>query len=75
MMKLMPYAGCKMGRVIRGSEAPEVLSKQLCTAVLALSLAFVNLASAALPEEALIIPGTLPLDTDGHPVGPQNHPL
>ena len=56
-----------MGRVMRGAGAPQLWSKLLCGAVLA-----VGLASAALPEDALIVPGTLPLDTDGNPVGPHN---
>lgn len=54
-----------MGRSCTGPTNQLIRFQILCGAV----LAAVGLASGALPEEALIIPGTLPIDTDGNPVG------
>jgi hypothetical protein len=36
----------------------------------AVALALIALAAGALPEDALFVPGTLPLDTDGKEVTP-----
>ena len=54
-----------MGSLCRGPVTQQICFQIMCGAM----LAAVGLASGALPEEALIIPGTLPIDTDGNPVG------
>ncbi len=64
-MKQMPDAGVTMGKLIRAVGVPQLWTTILCGALL-----LVTLAAAALPEEALIVPGTLPLDADGNSVRP-----
>lgn len=54
-----------MVRSCRGPTTQQIWFQILCVAV----LAALGLASGVLPEEALIVPGTLPIDTDGNPVG------
>lgn len=54
-----------MEGLVRGSRPQHGFVQTLCGGVILLGLAF-----AALPEDALFIPGTLPLDTDGNPVRP-----